>query len=158
MVVNDLPSVRKTLPHQREYSSNVIFFPPQMPMPQNQRRVRPQKPKLQIREIKLPHRRAIRIILLVPRQHPIPAARHAAASRKRQFRRTPVPRQKSIHVSAVPCGLLGCKDRGDRLPVSTVFRRGLGGCQPVNEYENTDGKRTCQKCPATSRPHSQAPL
>src|SRR6266403_636078 len=118
MVVNDLPSIWKALPHQCEHSADIIFVPFQVPPPQNERRVRPQKPKLQLREIQLSHRAPVRIVLLVSRQHPIPSTRHPAAPEKRQFRRMPVSHQKRVYIAAVPCSLLRSQDSADGLPVN----------------------------------------
>src|SRR6267142_4963400 len=124
MVVNDLPSIWKALPHQCEHSADIIFVPFQVPPPQNERRVRPQKPKLQLREIQLSHRAPVRIVLLVSRLHAIPATRHPAAPGKRQFRRMPVSHEKRVHIAMVPRGLLRSQDSADGLPVSFAL---IGG-------------------------------
>src|SRR5216684_8801453 len=101
VVVNDFPAVRKLLPHRREHSPDVAALTLQVPLAKNECRVRPQEAKLQIREFQLSHRGVIRVALLVPRQHPIPAARYAAASGKSEFRRRPIPNQKGVYVAAV---------------------------------------------------------
>src|SRR5216684_1918293 len=106
VIVNDFPAVRKLLPHQREHSPDVAALALQVPLAKNERRVRPQKTKFQIREFQLAHRGVIRVALLVPRQHAIPPARYAAASGKCEFRRAPISNQKGVYVTAVPRGLL----------------------------------------------------
>src|SRR6266851_946879 len=123
MVVNELPSYRKPLPHQCEHSSEVVPFPLQMPAPQHERGVRSQKTKLQIRKIKLSHCGAVRIVFLVPRQDAVPAARNAAAPREGQFWRMPIAHQKRIHVAAIPCRLLRVERRADGLPVAVASLR-----------------------------------
>src|SRR5260370_6992534 len=80
LVVNDLPSIGEALPHQRKHSSGFIFLPLQVPSPKNERCVRPQEPKLQLRKIQLPHRSLVGIVLLVSRQHPIPPPRNPSPS------------------------------------------------------------------------------
>src|ERR1700719_2633253 len=127
VVVNDLPSIWKALPHQCEHSAEIIFVPFQVPPPQNERCVRPQKAKLQLRKIQLSHRAPVGIVLLVSRQHAIPATRHPTASRKRQFRRMPISHQEHVHIAAVPRGLLRAKDGADGLPVSLALIGGVWG-------------------------------
>src|SRR6266568_594090 len=123
VVMDDLPSFRKPLPHQSEHSSEVVRFPLQMPAPQRERTVRSQKTKLQIRKIKLSHRGAVRIIFLVTRQDAVPAARHAAAAREGQFWRMPIAHQKRINIAAIPCRLLRVEHRADGLPVGVASLR-----------------------------------
>src|SRR6266702_3970331 len=110
VIVDDFPTFREALPYQCKHSPNVIFFPLQTPSPQDERRVWPKKPKLQLRKIQLPHRHAIRIAFLIPRQHSIPAAGDTAASRKSQFRGMPVAFQEGANIGAVPSGLLSSQD------------------------------------------------
>src|SRR6266852_783856 len=74
VIVNDFPAVRKFLPDEREHSPDVAALALQVPLAKNERRVRPQVAKLQIREIQLAHRSVIWVALFVPRQHAIPAA------------------------------------------------------------------------------------
>src|SRR6267378_2658285 len=109
VVVNDFPAVRKLLPHQREHSPDVAALALQVPLAKNECCIRAQKTKFQIGEIQLAHRGVIRIAFLVSRQHAIPAARYAVASGECESRRAPIPNQKSVHVSAVPRGLLRAK-------------------------------------------------
>src|SRR2546422_9145146 len=125
MVMNDLPSIREALPHQCKHSAEVIFFPLQVPPPQNERGVRSQKPKLQFRKIQLSHRPPVGIVLLVSRQHAIPAPRHPAAPGKRQFRRMPISHQKRVYIAAVPHNLLRAQNSADSLPVGFAL---IGGC------------------------------
>src|SRR5713101_4705436 len=125
MIVNYLPSIREALPHQCKYSSDVIFLLLQVPPPQDESRVRPQKPKLQFLKIQLPHRGSVRIILLVSRQHPVPAARHAAAPGKRQLRRMPVAFQEGVDVGAIPGGLLSSEDSANGFQIGGALARGL---------------------------------
>src|ERR1700720_1159095 len=147
MVVNDLPSIWKALPHQCEHSADIIFVPFQVPPPQNERCVRPQKAKLQLRKIQLSHRAPVGIVLLVSRQHAIPATRHPTASRKRQFRRMPISHQEHVHIAAVPRGLLRAKDGADGLPVSLALIGGFGERRSLREEEET-------RCPCHCQPYA----
>src|ERR1700686_500958 len=117
VVVNDFPSIWEALPHQCKHPSHVVFIPLQMPPPQDERRVRPQKPKFQFRKIQLSHRGLVGIVPLVSPPHPIPSARHPAAPGKRQLRRMPVTYEKRVHIAAFPRGLLRAQNRRDRFPV-----------------------------------------
>src|SRR5258708_12225600 len=76
VVVNDFPTVREALPHQREYSGYIILFAFQVPSPEHECRVRPQKPKLQFRKTQLSLRVAVWIVLLSANLHPHSPARH----------------------------------------------------------------------------------
>src|SRR6267378_6255930 len=102
VIVNDFPAVWKFLPDEREHSPKVAAFALQVPLAKNERRVRPQVAKLQIREIQLAHGGVIRVAFFVSRQHAIPAAGYAAAPGKGEFRRGPISDQKGIYVTAVP--------------------------------------------------------
>src|SRR2546426_7595325 len=136
MVVNDLPSIREALPHQCKPSAEVIFFPLQVPPPQNERG-RPQKPKLQFRKIQLSHRPPVGIVLLVSRQHAIPAPRHPAAPGKRQFRRMPISHQKRVYIAAVPRNLLRAQNGADSLPVGFALIGGAWGRRALAQKEDT---------------------
>src|SRR5713226_3595916 len=110
MVMNDFPSIGEALPHQRKHSSGFIFLPLQVPSSEDERRVRPQKPKLQFRKIQLPHRSFVGIVLLVSPQDAIPTACYSATPGKCQLRRMPISHQKGVHIAAVPRGLLGAEN------------------------------------------------
>src|SRR5256885_4093385 len=143
MVVNDLPSIREALPHQCKHSAEVIFFPLQVPPPQNERGVRPQKPKLQFRKIQLSHCPPVGIVLLVSRQHAIPAPRHPAAPGKRQFQRMPISHQKRVYIAEVPRNLLRAQDGADSLPVSFALIGGLWGRRFLAKKEDTPFPSNC---------------
>src|SRR5260370_41960328 len=136
VVVDDLPSLRETLPHQCKHSSEVILLALQVPPPEDERGVRSQKPKLQFRKIQLSHRVLVWIIRFVSRSHAVPAARHSAAPENRQFRRTPIPHQKRVHIAAVPRGLLRAENCADRFAVSLALISGFGEHLALRKEEN----------------------
>src|SRR5260370_11158645 len=121
VVVDDLPSLRETLPHQCKRSSEVILLALQVPPPEDERGVRSQKPKLQFRKIQLSHRVLVRVIRFVSRSHAIPAACDSAAPGKGQFRRTPVAHQKRVHIAAIPRGLLRAEDGANGFLIGRGF-------------------------------------
>src|SRR6266704_6791843 len=139
VVVNDLPSVREALPHQREYSAYIILFAFQVPSPEHECRVRPQEAKLQFRKSQLSHRGAVWIVLLVSRQHSIPAAGDTAASRKSQFRGMPVALQEGVNIGAVPGGLLSSEDSANGFLIGFAsarrLRRRLSPCNDHKEAQ-----------------------
>src|SRR6266404_5771398 len=126
VIVNDPPAFRKTLPDQRENSTNITRRARQMPMPEHQGGVVAEKAKLEAGKIELAHRGAIGIILLVAREHTVPPARNPAAPRKCEIRRMPVALQKCVHVSLVPIVLLRFKNFCDGCTVVLVFAGGSG--------------------------------
>ena len=123
VIVNDPPAFRKALPHQRKHSANFTLLPFQMPAPQHQRVIRAQKTKFQIGKIELAHRRAIRIILFIARQHTIPSARDTATPRKRQLRRMPVAHQKCVRIASIPSVLLRSKNGNNGASIRLAFLR-----------------------------------
>src|SRR6266581_2330633 len=125
VIVDDFPAFREALPHQREYSGYIILFAFQVPSPEHECRVRPQKPKLQFRKSQLSHRGAVWIVLLVSRHHTTPTARHSAAPRKSQFRGMPVALQEGVNIGAVPGGLLSSEDCANGFPISVTSARRL---------------------------------
>src|SRR6266404_2310651 len=124
VIVNNAPAFRKTLPHQRENSADVALRTRQMPMPEHQRGIAAEEAKLKTGKIELPHRGAIRIIFLVPREHAIPSAGSAARPRKCQIRRMPVALQKCVHFSLVPIVLLRLKNPGNGGAIARMFAGG----------------------------------
>src|SRR5260370_6714934 len=142
VVVNDFPTVREALPHQREYSGYIILFAFQVPSPEHECGVRPQKPKLQFRKSQLSHRGAVWIVLLVSRHHTTPTARHSAAPRKSQFRGMPVALQEGVNIGAVPGGLLSSEDCANGFPISVTsarrLRRRLSPCNDHKQAQEGD--------------------
>src|SRR5882762_1044825 len=144
VVVNDFPAVRKPLPDEREHSPDVAALALQLPLAKNERCVRPQEAKLQIREFQLAHRGVIRVALLVPRQHAMPPARYAAASGKSEFRRGPISDQKGVYVTAVPRRLLPAERVVNCFCVGIPSLVRSSEKTNASEHDEHQRKSTCQ--------------
>src|SRR5438445_1959086 len=126
VIVNNAPAFRKTLPDQRENSTNITRRARQMPMPEHQGGVVAEKAKLEAGKIELAHRGAIGIILLVAREHTVPPARNPTAPRKCQIRRMPIALQQCVYVYLVTVVLLRFKNPGDGSAFARMFVRSSG--------------------------------
>src|SRR5712692_338905 len=153
VVMNDFPSIGEALPHQRKHSSGFIFLPLQVPSSEDERRVRPQKPKLQFRKIQLPHRSFVWIVPLVSCLDAIPTACYSATPGKRQLRRMPITHQKGVHVAAVPRGLLDAENGTDRIPVRPTLIHGLGKHSILDEEKHPHCQCNRHQNPAVIRSH-----
>jgi hypothetical protein len=124
--MNDPPSLWKALEYQRKNSTDVSLLPRQVPMSQDKRSVRTQETKFESGKFEFAHGFTVGVVLLVPRQDSVPPPRDAAAAGEGQFRRTPVPPKKCVHIPAIPSFLLGRQDAGNgsavTLPIVSLGR------------------------------------
>jgi hypothetical protein len=80
VIVDNPPALRKALPDEREDTTDVAFGPSQMPMPEDESRVRPEKPEFEVGEFQVTHGLAIGIAFLVPRPDGVPSSGDATRS------------------------------------------------------------------------------
>src|SRR5450631_634505 len=86
VIVDDSPALREPLPNQGEHAPDVTLGARQMPVPQNQGGIGPEKPILECGELQLAHALPVGIALFVPRSHRLPPAGNSAGSGKGNFR------------------------------------------------------------------------
>lgn len=161
MVVDDAPTIGKTLPDEGEYSAEVALFALQVPVAQNQHGVRTQKTKFQVGKIELAHGGAVWISFLVTSKHAFPPARDTVASGKSELRRMPIAGEKCIDVAAVPSVLLRGENGVDGATVGfsiVVFVREdtrLRECEK-RKYQEADRSRSHEL--PTAIPHRVYPV
>ena len=156
MVVHDTPAFREALEDEGVHASQVSGIADEMPAAQNQSSVRTKRTHLELREFKVSHRRAIRVLFAVTVEDRLPSASDAAAAGKSELRRVPIAAHECPYVRAIPGGLLFGKHGSD---CRAVGFRELGAPSVTRSKRcHEDRKyRQSKECNRDSSIHRAAP-